>query len=100
MENSQQLKHKIARKGRAKDVNVIFTDPNGFVVLKEPITDGVIELNNIKYFGYFDPIGVKSTCGCMSFYHGNSENYVSEHGTAFVCKHLFSAAEIRGVKIE
>lgn len=100
MENSQQLKHKDARKARAKDLNILFTDPNGFVVLKEPAIDGIIELSNIKYFGYFDSTGVNSDCGCTSFYHGNSENYVSEHGTAFVCKHLFGAAEIRGVKIE
>ena len=107
MDNSQTMKHKDARKSRTQSVTISFTDEHGFLVLNQYPIGGVIELKNIKYFGYYDPEGINSRCTCASFFYGmrydpvnedgspGESNYVKEHGIAFECKHLMRAAEMR-----
>ena len=84
------------REQRSKSSLIVMTDDRGFVVLKEePKIPGVIELSNIKYFGIIDPKSINDKCGCRSFYHGNVEKWIAEHGTAFQCKHIIGAKKIR-----
>ncbi len=78
------------RKARAKEIITMFTDPNGFVVLKEKPKNGVLEAKNIKYFGHLDP----DRCTCQSFYHGNSEDYQRTHCIPFQCKHIIRAKSV------
>ncbi len=79
------------RQERAKNTLIIFTDEFGFITLKKPAKDGKILLNNIKYFGKITKDMLGDRCTCQSFYHGNSDKWQAEHGTAFQCKHIIKA---------
>lgn len=85
------------RETRSKDIPIIFVDPlGGFITLKKGIKDGVIKLDNIKYFGKITKGKLKDSCTCQSFYHGNSEKWQDEHGYCFQCKHIIRARLERG----
>jgi len=79
------------------DGKILFTDANGgFVTLtKRPKVPGVYKSEDIKYFGKIDILnGMKHTCTCRSFYHGNVEKFLAEHAENFEDKHILGAYSI------
>lgn len=88
------------RKQKSKDVIVRFDNPTDFRVLDEN--------QETKYLGKIDiEKNVDDECSCDSFCYGmkfekisdDSEKiesrYMAEHGTAFQCKHIIRAKNIR-----
>ena len=78
------------RMEKASKVKIVFVDAlNNFNVLDDE--------GKIKYMGIVKDKNphIDDYCGCQSFFHGNSEVYVAEHGTAFQCKHILKAKHIR-----
>ena len=89
------------RKEASKKVNIQFTEDTftHFNVLDEN--------EKIKYIGKIDLQSISDECSCDSFFYGmkfvkieeHSEKvesrYMAENGTAFQCKHLIHAKELR-----
>ena len=86
------------RQDKADGIHIMFDvvapDMDQGVVIKDE-THGD-ELDNIKYFVKISMDSQSDSCTCQSFYHGNNERWLAEHGFNFQCKHIIKFKKMRG----
>lgn len=93
MDTSKQIFEKQRRIEKSSDVIlkfVPFYDNKGYhfnIYNKDEET---------KYIGFVARDNKHDECTCHSFMFGNNENYQSEHGVNFNCKHLIRARTLLG----
>ncbi len=89
MNNSKQIFELEKRKEKSKKVIVRLSSSTTKGFDFNVYTDEEIE--KLKYIGTISKDHTDDSCTCMSFTHGNSEDYVKINPLPFTCKHILKA---------
>ena len=89
MNTSKQIFEQEKREKKSKDVITRLTSATTTGFNFDVYTNDVKE--KVKYIGTISKDHLDDFCTCLSFFHGNSENYTKTNPLPFTCKHIIKA---------